>query len=290
MPRRSARWSGRALAAYLVGTEIPCVGSSILPLPTFLECTECGLLATGDIAYGSAAGASAPPRRARHGVQVTFRSALRLIALGCVVLFAGAIYFHSQPALVTSVLLAVAVLILHLYSAARTDPRTRLRTDTEPYLEPGETVQAVFRAVGGPGPYLALILLAFGVAFTLVLGDSSVTAGIFALLTLTTTQWTVVATDRALLLLASSARFQGVRVTRLPRNIRLGPVSGWFAMISLNGRWMFVHRRFHAQIELADNAIAHAEIGVRSDPELARREQRRSVSFRFRGHGKQRDQ
>jgi hypothetical protein len=210
-------------------------------------------------------------------------TALRFIALGCIALFIAAIYLHSQPALLTSVLLGIAVAIVKLRSVAKVDPmelRDKLRARAEPYLEPGETFQVGFTALSGPGPYLVLIAVIFGVLLSLLTGRRYVRPFI------RNAQWTVVVTDRAILLLKSSGREEEFIVTRLPRDTRLGPVSGWWAMISLNGEWMFVHRRFHADVELADKAIAHREIVERPDQVLHWRRGRKRVSLRSRGHGR----
>jgi hypothetical protein len=114
--------------------------------------------------------------------------------------------------------------------------RDKIRQNSQPFLEPGETVQAVFSAQTGPNPYLSIITYLF--LFWVRL-------------------YAVVVTDRRILVLRSSFWRPSVAVAVeavLPRATRLGPVSGLWAKLSpnLNGKDIWVHRRFHKDVDSAD--------------------------------------
>lgn len=89
--------------------------------------------------------------------------------------------------------------------------REKLRANSQEFLEPGETIQAVFLVQTGPNPYLLFLTY---------------------LLLPWINYYAMVATDRRMLLLRSSMwRQSGVKevADTLPRNTRLGPVSGLWA-------------------------------------------------------------
>jgi hypothetical protein len=114
--------------------------------------------------------------------------------------------------------------------------RDKLRQNSQPYLEQGETVQAVFNAQTGPNPYLSIITYLF--LFWVRL-------------------YAVVVTDRRILVLRSSFWRPSVAVAQeavWPRATRLGPVSGLWAKLNqdLNGKDVWVHRRFHKDVDSAD--------------------------------------
>ena|SRR5713226_396461 len=118
--------------------------------------------------------------------------------------------------------------------------RDKLVRNAQPYLEPGETVQAAFPATGGANPYL-LFLTGFLLFFWM--------------------KWVIVAvTDRRILLLKASMLATTKPKELLgafPRDTQLGPVSGIYGKIHLGGVRYFVHRRFHGDIK-AVNAAAPA--------------------------------
>ena len=199
---------------------------------------------------------------------MTVGSTLRLGGLCCIALFGAAIYWHSQPALLASVLFALALAIAKvrtLITTARSDEQAALRPRADPYLEPGESIQAAFVAVGGPGPYLTWILFVC-IAIAWFAFGRQVGSWLMSMLIFSTTRWSVVATDRAILLFQRVGNTdRDVFVTRLSRYTRLGPVSGRWAMISLNGTWMFVPKHFHAEVELADSLVAWPETFEQSE-------------------------
>lgn len=114
--------------------------------------------------------------------------------------------------------------------------RDKIRENSQPFLEPGETVQAVFNAQTGPNPYLSIITYLFLFWVRLYL---------------------VVVTDRRILMIRSSFWRPSAAVAVeavLPRATRLGPVSGLWAKLgpNLNGKDIWVHRRFHKDVDAAD--------------------------------------
>lgn len=66
----------------------------------------------------------------------------------------------------------------------------------------------------------------------------------------------VVVTTKAIYVLDSTKSSGGAKpramVGQMPRNTRLGPVSGRWAEVHLLGERHWVHKRFHAQIAAAD--------------------------------------
>ena len=111
--------------------------------------------------------------------------------------------------------------------------RDKLQRNVQPYLEPGESVQAVFPAQGGVSPYFLLLtyLLFFWMKYVIV-----------------------VVTERRILLLKTNmlATKPKELIGTFPRQNRLGPVSGLWGKIDLGGTRYFVHRRFHRDVEAAD--------------------------------------
>jgi hypothetical protein len=112
--------------------------------------------------------------------------------------------------------------------------RDKMRANSQPFLEPGETVQAVFGAQTGPNPYLSILtyLVLFWVRLHLV-----------------------VVTDRRILVIMSSywkpSAARSVEAV-LPRDTRLGPLSGLWAKRELNGTTFWIHKRFHKDAAAAD--------------------------------------
>jgi hypothetical protein len=151
--------------------------------------------------------------------------------------------------------------------------RNELVERARPYLEPGEQIQAVFRAQN-PSPYfwgVLIFVLVISTFITLhhVPAVQSVTMAVaavalwivyFALFRV----YHVVVTDRAIMVLDAS-RWAGIYPpamnwpTRLrlrrPRNFYFGGMSGLFGKFVLDNTKYWVHRRFHARVAAADAAL-----------------------------------
>ena len=115
--------------------------------------------------------------------------------------------------------------------------RDKLKERAQPLLEPGEQVQQVFPAQSGMNPNLIFVSWLF---------------------LLFNKYYTVVATDRAVVVLSASAMrptFPKAVVMRLPRQTSIGPTSGalWSA-VNLPGmpKPVYVHRRFYKDVAAAD--------------------------------------
>ena len=119
--------------------------------------------------------------------------------------------------------------------------RDAMRDSAAPYLQPGETVQAVFGAQTA-SQWLAAL------------------TGIFVFLGLNRYRIFVVTPARVLVLDAGKVSMKKARgvVAELPRSTRLGPASGLWHMIPVNDEKLRVHRRFHKDIQTADAAAATA--------------------------------
>lgn len=115
--------------------------------------------------------------------------------------------------------------------------REKLVERSQPHLEPGEQVRHVFWCQTGPSPYFFILtyLIIFWIKYRIV-----------------------VVTDRAVVVLESkklSAKPTGKVVARLPRNTRLGPVSGIWSAVEVTGEKLWVNKRFHKDIAAADAEI-----------------------------------
>ena len=115
--------------------------------------------------------------------------------------------------------------------------RDKLRNRAAPLLQPGENVQSVFCAQT-VSAYFALIsvwIIIFSNAYRVV-----------------------VVTDRRILVCRAGrmlpAKVKGVEA-EIPRGTRLGEPNGlWWPCDSL-GRRLYVHRRFHKDVRIADTAL-----------------------------------
>ena len=114
--------------------------------------------------------------------------------------------------------------------------RDKLRERAQPFLEPGEQIQAVFLAQTGPSPWFAALswlIVLFGAKY-----------------------YVVVATDRNIVLLKASAwvpsNVKGLD-RRLPRSTRFGPLSGLWGKSEALGATTHIHKRFHGDVEVADS-------------------------------------
>jgi hypothetical protein len=116
--------------------------------------------------------------------------------------------------------------------------RTKLEKNVQPHLEPGETLQTVFPAQGGPNPWL-IVLTGYLIFMWLA-------------------KYVIVAvTDRRILVFKASPLATTKPKELLgtfPRETRFGSVSGVFGKIELGGTRYYVHRRFHKEVESADAA------------------------------------
>jgi hypothetical protein len=113
--------------------------------------------------------------------------------------------------------------------------RDAMRDSAIPFLEPGEPVQAVIGAQTA-SQYVAGI------------------AGIFVFLGLNRYRILAVTPTRIVVLDAGKTNMKKARgvVTQLPRSTRLGPATGMWHKIPVNGETLRVHRRFYKDIEAAD--------------------------------------
>ncbi|MDQ1375822.1 MAG: hypothetical protein QOJ09_3160 [Actinomycetota bacterium] len=118
--------------------------------------------------------------------------------------------------------------------------RDKLAERSRPYLEDGEQIEQAFLAQTGPTPWLMALI------------------GALAMM-LAVKRRIIVVTDRAIVVLAAGA-WTGTNpkslVTRLPRQTRLGPLSGLWGRIELGGQKMWVHKRFHKDVEAADAKVS----------------------------------
>ena len=123
--------------------------------------------------------------------------------------------------------------------------RDKLATRAQPFLDPGEKIQAVFLAQTGPSPWLAG---AFGVLIYAFIAKYRV----------------VVATDRAIVVLKAGAMAPAKPkdvVERLPRNTELGPfTASIWGKVMLADERHWVNRRFKSDIETADAMIASSPL------------------------------
>jgi hypothetical protein len=114
-----------------------------------------------------------------------------------------------------------------------------MRSSAAQYLRPGETVQAVFGAQTA-SQWLAAL------------------TGFFVFLGLNRYRIFVVTPQRVLVLDAGKSSMKKARgvVAELPRSTRLGPASGMWHVIAVDGEKLRVHRRFFKDIEIADSETA----------------------------------
>jgi hypothetical protein len=121
-----------------------------------------------------------------------------------------------------------------------------MRAAAVPFLRPEETIQAVVPAQRRPSGGGALG--AFGALGGIVVA-------------MVTRYRIIVATDQRILVLDTGKmgvkRARGV-VVELPRSTKLGPASGIWQKIQLDGEQVRVHRKFFKDIAAADTAITEA--------------------------------
>lgn len=116
--------------------------------------------------------------------------------------------------------------------------RDKLRANAAPHLQAGENIQAVFCAQT-TSQYFALI------SYWIIL--------------FTNAYRVVVVTDRRILVCNSGRlRMTPVKsiVRELPRNVRIGPPSGLWWRCETLGEKLYVHKRFHKDVNAADGVAA----------------------------------
>jgi len=117
--------------------------------------------------------------------------------------------------------------------------RDAMRNSSAQYLEPGETIEAVF---GAQTVSQYLWLLTGGIIF----------------LSMNRYRIVTVTSQRILVLDAGKLGMRQGKgaVTELPRATQLGPASGVWHVIPVNGERLHVHRRFFKEIRTADAALS----------------------------------
>ena len=113
--------------------------------------------------------------------------------------------------------------------------REKLAERVQPLLEPGEQIRHVFMAQGGISPWVGGLLSILG-----------------------TQHYVVAVTDRAIVLINSgkvATTKLGDVDSRLPLH-QIGPVKGIWAKTNTLGKKLYIHRRFHKDVEAADAEVA----------------------------------
>jgi len=115
--------------------------------------------------------------------------------------------------------------------------RDKMRDNAAPYLQPGETIQAVFGAQT-VSQYWSLI------SYWIILFKNAYRV--------------VVVTDRRILV-CHSGRFRVTPVTsivrELPRATKIGPAHGFWYRCDALGERLYIHKRFHKDVTAADAAV-----------------------------------
>jgi hypothetical protein len=114
-----------------------------------------------------------------------------------------------------------------------------LATRCQPFLPPDSQIRQVFLAQTGPSPWFFLLtyLILFAIQYRLVCVTDD---GIYVL--------------RASKFLVKPKEL----IATLPRQTRLGPVSGLWGQMQLMGERHWVHKRFHKDVNAADAAAPTA--------------------------------
>ena len=114
--------------------------------------------------------------------------------------------------------------------------RDKMRSNAAPYLEPGETIQAVFGAQTKSAWFvlISIWIIIFSNAYRVV-----------------------VVTDRRILV-GRSGRLTASPIREilfeLPRATRIGPASGLWYKTALGER-VYIHKRYHKDVAAADAAL-----------------------------------
>jgi hypothetical protein len=128
-----------------------------------------------------------------------------------------------------------------------------------PFLEPGEVVAHVVKAVEGPSRWIAILLgFVIGIGLSVLIGAPLLGVPLFALVYTSAYQRRIIlATDEALVLLAGGRyRFTPKKVlARLDLETRIGPLQGMFLKTELDGRRLYVTSRSAGEVAAADADI-----------------------------------
>lgn len=126
--------------------------------------------------------------------------------------------------------------------------RDKIIANAQPFLEPGEQVQAAFAAQTF-SQYWALL------SYFIVLFKNAYRS--------------VVVTDRRIVVLNtgkwSTTKAKEIRMV-LPRNTTIGPAGGLWYVTDALGEKLYVHKRFHKDIEVADQLRSAAPVAAPSAP------------------------
>lgn len=121
--------------------------------------------------------------------------------------------------------------------------RDKLAQRAQPFLQPGEQVRHVFMGQTGPSPYFALlsylIVLFGGKYYVFVVTDQSITV-------LRASKW-----------IPSKPKSDNPEAV-LPRATQLGPMSGLWGQTNALGQRVWVHKRFHKDVNAADAELAQS--------------------------------
>ncbi len=116
--------------------------------------------------------------------------------------------------------------------------RDKLRDRVQPFLAPGEQIEQIFLAQGGPNPLLQLVtiwIVIFGAKYRIV-----------------------AVTDRAIVVFKGGSFVPSQPKVLLGRSQRhvMGPTSGLWAKCMIGPEQLWVHRRFHKDVTAADETTA----------------------------------
>lgn len=142
--------------------------------------------------------------------------------------------------------------------------RERLIERSRPFLEPGEVVAHVVRALEGPSRWIAMAL-AFVVAYGLLLATEGFAplglAGFCLVYTRLYARRLILATDRRLVIVGGGRfRFTPKKfLDSLPIDTRIGPLKGMFLNTTLNGRRLFIVPRSVREVAAADADVLDAD-------------------------------
>jgi hypothetical protein len=114
--------------------------------------------------------------------------------------------------------------------------RERIQERAAPFLQPGETVQYAFAAQSA-NPYWSIL------SYWIIVIQNAYRA--------------VAVTDRRIIVFQSSrlafSKLKSVKC-ELPRATCIGPVSGIWAKTNTLGEQLYIHKRFHKDVQAADSA------------------------------------
>jgi hypothetical protein len=129
--------------------------------------------------------------------------------------------------------------------------RDTLRTNAQPYLAPGEEIQAAFPAQT-TSQWFALISI-----WIIIIKNA----------------YRVVVVTNQRILVCSSGRFRMTPVKgvlrELPRGTRIGPPSGLWYKTEVLGERLYIHKRFHKDVDTADGLGAALQAPPPPPPPVA---------------------